>query len=78
MNETSQVTQGLTVPFFFPLLPLINIVLAVLATLRCVRTGHRGLALILWLLFIWLVPIIGSLVALFVVRRRVATGSPQL
>jgi hypothetical protein len=55
-------------------LPPINIVLAIAATVRCVRTGQRGLALIFWLLFVWLVPVIGPLVTLFAVRRTASTS----
>jgi len=69
MNETTQVTHSSGSLFLFQLLPLINIVLAIAATVRCVRTGRRGLTLVLWLLFVWLVPIIGPVVALFAVRR---------
>ena len=55
--------------FVVQLVPLIILVLAVLATVRCVRTEQRGFALVLWLLFIWLVPIVGSCIALFAIRR---------
>jgi len=72
MNEqyTMQVAQpsGL-LNIFWECLPLINLVLAVMATVRCVKRGQQGLALVLWLIFIWLVPIIGSLVALYAIRR---------
>ncbi len=51
------------------LLPLISLVLAVVATVRCVRAGQRDVALILWLLFIWLMPILGPCVALYAIPR---------
>ena len=58
--------------FVIQSLPLINLVLAVVATVRCVRAGQRDVALILWLLFIWLMPIIGPCVALFAIPRPVS------
>jgi hypothetical protein len=55
---------------FFQLLPLINIALAIVATVCCVRAGKRNLVLILWLLFIWLIPFIGPIVPLFVLFKK--------
>ena len=73
MNTTSQViefTPPKTFAFYFwESMPLINLALAVIATIRCVRIGRKGWTLVLWLLFIWLVPIIGPVVTLSIPRR---------
>ena len=70
MNEITYVTHYNTVANdLVGLLPLVNLVLAIITTVRCVKTGKRGVELVLWLLFIWLVPVIGPIVALFVVRH---------
>lgn len=59
---------------FFQMVPFIVIALAIMATVRCVRSRQQGLALILWLLFIWLVPVIGACVALFALRHAHSTS----
>jgi hypothetical protein len=69
------VVKGFSVPFFVQGLPLLNIILAIFATVRCVRAGQRGLALFLWILFVWLVPVVGPVVTLCVVRRSAAAAS---
>ena len=69
MNETTNITHSSGSPSVWQLLPLINILLAIAATVRCVKAGHRGLPLVLWLLLVWLVPVIGPLVTLFRVRH---------
>lgn len=54
---------------FWAGLPCIALALAVFATVRRVRSGQQGLALIYWLLLIWLMPIIGPILALYSIRR---------
>ena len=54
---------------FWAGLPCVALALAVFATVRCVRRGQQGLALIYWLLLIWLLPIFGSILALYAIRR---------
>ena len=44
--------------------------LAIFATVRCVKRGQSGLPMVLWLLIIWLVPIAGSLAAIFAARSQ--------
>jgi len=58
---------------FYTYLPMIHIVLAVAATVRCFRCEARGIVLILWLLLVWLLPILGPVIALALVRR----GAPH-
>jgi hypothetical protein len=73
MNQTSQVTQSPGGMSFYTYLPMIHIVLAIVATVRCFRGEARGIALILWLLLVWLLPIFGPVIALALVRR----GAPH-
>jgi hypothetical protein len=68
------VVKGPGAPFFVQALPLLNIILAIFATVRCVRAGQRGLALFLRILFVWLVPVVGPVVTLCVVRRSAAAA----
>jgi hypothetical protein len=56
--------------FFIGIFSIASIVLPILATIRHVRSGERSTPLVLWLLYIWLVPIIGPIVALCNVPRR--------
>lgn len=58
---------------FYTYLPMIHIVLAIVATVRCLRGGARGRALMLWLLLVWLLPILGPVIALALIRR----GAPH-
>ena len=69
MNETTQITHGSSGVGFWQLVPLLNILLAIVASVRCVRSGRRGLVLVLWLMVVWLLPVIGPFIALFALRR---------
>lgn len=69
MNETTQIIQSSGGVGFWQIVPVLNILLAIVATVRCVRSGRRGAGLALWLLLVWLLPVLGPLIALLVVRR---------
>jgi hypothetical protein len=51
-----------------PFIGLIDFLLAIAATVKCGRTGQRVRATIFWLALIWLVPLIGPIVALAFMR----------
>jgi hypothetical protein len=77
-NELDRFINQPIGPYHFSqFIPLLILVLAIFATILCVRSRQSGLALILWLLFIWLFPIVGSLVALLVLRKAWSQPFPS-
>jgi hypothetical protein len=72
MNNTPHllgVASGYGLLILFLLLPFLNVALAILATLRSVRSGERTWVIVFWLLYTWLLPIVGPLAVLWATRR---------
>ena len=57
-------------------LVFLNLGLGIFTMWRCQRRGRNGSALALWLLFIWSLPLLGSLACLYFNRRLEPAGSP--
>jgi len=64
MHQESAATFSNPTIVIMQCLPLICVVLAIIATVRCVRTGRQGWVLVLWMMFIWLVPLLGPSMAI--------------
>ena len=75
LAETSFVHTAGT-PIFVTVLAIVRFALALTATLRCIWVGKKDLSLPLWLLLTWLVPIVGPLLTICLVRRETRHVDP--